>query len=116
VASPSRNPTSSSYKVSSQDSRRPIGSSSPITYSRALAQPAELEANTLYVVGGLYGNPAALRALLERADQEPGGAPAIVFSGDFHWLDIDPEDFQAISETVLAHHAIKGKPRPSCLE
>jgi hypothetical protein len=42
--------------------------------------------------------------------------PAIVFSGDFHWLDIDPEDFQAISETVLAHHAIKGKPRPSCLE
>jgi hypothetical protein len=31
-----------------------------------------------------------------------------VFNGDFHWLDIDPEAFQAISETVLGHHAIKG--------
>jgi hypothetical protein len=31
-----------------------------------------------------------------------------VFNGDVHWLDVDPDDFQAISETVLAHHAIKG--------
>jgi len=31
-----------------------------------------------------------------------------VFNGDFHWLDIDPGDFRSISETVLAHHAIKG--------
>ena len=31
-----------------------------------------------------------------------------MFNGDVHWLDVDPDDFQAISETVLAHHAIKG--------
>jgi hypothetical protein len=31
-----------------------------------------------------------------------------VFNGDFHWMDVDPDDFQAISETVLGHHAIKG--------
>jgi hypothetical protein len=31
-----------------------------------------------------------------------------VFSGDFHWLDVDPEAFQTMSETVLGHHAIKG--------
>jgi hypothetical protein len=31
-----------------------------------------------------------------------------VFNGDVHWLDVDPDDFQAISDTVLAHHAIKG--------
>jgi hypothetical protein len=31
-----------------------------------------------------------------------------VFNGDVHWLDVDPRDFQAISDTVLAHHAIKG--------
>jgi hypothetical protein len=87
------------------------GRACPLSYRyqpEALAQPAQLEADTLYVVGGLYGNPAALQALLERADQEPGGAPAIVFNGDVHWLDVDPDDFQAISETVLAHHASKG--------
>ena len=87
------------------------GRSCPLAYRyqpEALAQPARLKADTLYVVGGLYGNPAALRALLERADHEPSGPPTIVFNGDFHWLDVDPDDFQAISETVLAHHGIKG--------
>ena len=43
-----------------------------------------------------------------RADREPSGPATIVFNGDVHWLDVDPDDFQAISETVLAHHAIKG--------
>jgi hypothetical protein len=87
------------------------GRSCPLVYRyqpEALAQPAQLEADTLYVVGGLYGNPAALQALLERADTEPGGPAAIVFNGDFHWLDVDPDHFRAISEAVLAHHAIKG--------
>jgi hypothetical protein len=87
------------------------GRSCPLAYRyhpEALAQPAQLEADTLYVVGGLYGNPAALGALFERADREPDGPPAIVFNGDFHWLDVNPDDFRAISETVLAHHATKG--------
>jgi hypothetical protein len=87
------------------------GRSCPLAYQyqpEALAQPAQLEADTLYVVGGLYGNPAALRALLERADREPSSPATIVFNGDFHWLDVDPDDFQTISVTVLAHHAIKG--------
>jgi hypothetical protein len=87
------------------------GRSCPIGYRyrpEALAQPARLEADTLYVVGGLYGNPVALEAALERADREPGGPAAIVFNGDFHWLDVDPDDFRAVSQTVLAHHATKG--------
>ena len=89
----------------------PRGRSCPLAYRyqpEALAQPAQLEADTLYVVGGLYGNPAALAAGLERAHQEPDGPATIVFNGDFHWLDVDPDDFRTISETVLAHHAIKG--------
>ena len=52
------------------------GRSCPLAYRyqpEALAQPAKLEADTLYVVGGLYGNPVALPALLERADREPSG-------------------------------------------
>jgi hypothetical protein len=87
------------------------GRSCPLAYRyrpEALAQPARLSADTLYVVGGLYGNPAALRAVLQRARREPAAPAAIVFNGDFHWLDVDPEDFRTIGETVLAHHAIKG--------
>jgi hypothetical protein len=89
----------------------PRGRSCPLAYRyrpEALAQPTELEADTLYVVGGLYGNPTALAAVLERAHQEPGGPATIMFNGDFHWLDVDPDDFRTISETVLVHHAIKG--------
>jgi hypothetical protein len=74
----------------------------------ALAQPAQLSASTLYVVGGLYGNPDALRAVLERADREPDATTAVVFNGDFHWLDLDQGDFEEITRTVLSHHAIKG--------
>jgi hypothetical protein len=87
------------------------GRSCPLAYRyrpEALAGPARLEADTLYVVGGLYGNPVALQAILERAGREPGGPPAIVFNGDVHWLDVDPGDFQAISEAVLSHPATKG--------
>jgi hypothetical protein len=87
------------------------GRSCPLSYRyqpEALAQPAQLEADTLYVVGGLYGNPAALAAVLERAAAEPGGPATIVFNGDFHWLDVDPEDFQEISQAVLDRHATKG--------
>ena len=65
-------------------------------------------ADTLYVVGGLYGNPSALRTILRRAERESGGPAAVVFNGDFHWLDVDPEDLLAVGGMVLAHHAIKG--------
>ena len=46
----------------------PRGRSCPLAYRyqpEALAQPAQLEADTLYLVGGLYGNPYALAAALE---------------------------------------------------
>ena len=87
------------------------GRSCPIGYRyqpEALAEPARLEADTLYVVGGLYGNLVAMRAVLERADRESSGLAAVVFNGDFHWLDVDPDDFRAVSQAVLARHAIKG--------
>jgi hypothetical protein len=87
------------------------GRSCPTAYRyqpEVLAQPARLEADTLYVVGGLYGNPVALWDVLKRAEREPGGPAAIVFNGDFHWLDVDLDDFRVISQSVLAHHATKG--------
>jgi hypothetical protein len=62
---------------------------------------------TLYVVGGLYGNPYALDAVLARASAEPT-PPEIVFNGDFHYLDVDPGVFRAIDDAVQAHHATQG--------
>ena len=32
----------------------------------------------------------------------------VVFNGDFHWLDVDARDFQAISESALTHRATQG--------
>ncbi len=73
----------------------------------AFAGPALLETETLYVVGGLYGNAYALDAILELAagEKQP---PAMVFNGDFHWFDNDPALFAAINARVLAHTALRG--------
>jgi predicted phosphodiesterase len=66
-----------------------------------------LRVETLWVAGGLYGNPFALRALVERYEAE-SGSKALVFNGDFHWFDIDPADFRSIDAAVLAFHALRG--------
>jgi hypothetical protein len=67
----------------------------------------ELVAETLYVVGGLYGNVEALERVLEMASDEP--APVtLAFNGDFHWFDVAARDFDLVSRTVLAHAAIRG--------
>jgi hypothetical protein len=61
----------------------------------------------LWVAGGLYGNPFALQSLIESYAREPG-TKALVFNGDFHWFDVDYEDFRRINETVLEFHATRG--------
>lgn len=73
----------------------------------AFARNPDFEAETLYVVGGLYGNPLALDAVERRAEREPGET-AIVFNGDFHWFDIGPRDFETVQRRVLSHRASRG--------
>ena len=65
----------------------------------------DLIAETLYVVGGLYGNRAALDAveLLARRD-----TARIIFNGDFHWFDLGNDLFDEIHRRVLAHTALRG--------
>jgi hypothetical protein len=74
---------------------------SPAVFARA----ADLEAQSLYIVGGLYGNPFALEAVLAMARRE--GA-TLVFNGDFNWFNVDPAEFEGVNETVLEHVALRG--------
>jgi len=61
----------------------------------------------LYVVGGLYGNVAALDTV-ERLAQAERAPVTIVFNGDFHWFDAEPAWFAAVEAGVSGHAAIRG--------
>lgn len=67
----------------------------------------EIVADVLYVVGGCYGNLAALEAVERLAAAEPA-PPAIVFNGDFHWFDAEPAWFAAVERAVARHPALRG--------
>ncbi|MDX1432697.1 MAG: hypothetical protein R3286_09635 [Gammaproteobacteria bacterium] len=82
----------------------------PVDYRYApstLDRPADLNAETLYVIGGLYGNPFALDAVLSLRDTEQG-SPLLVFNGDFNWFNVGASEFARINESVLAHAATRG--------
>jgi len=86
------------------------GRNCPLHYRYApasLDRPPEIVADTLYVIGGLYGNQPALQAVTELAASEHDPAN-LVFNGDFNWFNCDAAGFAAINETVLAHHALRG--------
>jgi hypothetical protein len=87
------------------------GRSCPLHYrygAAALARAADdLSTDTLYVVGGLYGNRPALDALGRLLDAERGPV-RVLFNGDFHWFDTDPIAFAEVQRRVLAFDAIAG--------
>ena len=86
------------------------GRACPLNYRYATTvfnRQADITAETVYVIGGLYGNRAALDAILELAAHETV-APTLVFNGDFNWFDIDAEEFLAINTEVLKHIALRG--------
>jgi predicted phosphodiesterase len=61
----------------------------------------------LYVVGGLYGNVQALDRVIDLFERERGNK-RLVFNGDFHWFDVDPQSFAHIQHGVLAFDATRG--------
>jgi hypothetical protein len=67
----------------------------------------ELQADTLYVVGGLYGNRRALETLLGMLSEERGST-ALIFNGDFNWFNFDDEGFETINTAVLSQRALRG--------
>ena len=64
------------------------------------------ECQVLYVAGGLYGNRQALAAVQRRLAAEPNAR--VVFNGDAHWFDRDPQIFQQIEQGISAHLALRG--------
>jgi hypothetical protein len=74
---------------------------------RVFARRPDLEAEALYVIGGLYGNPLALDEIDRMAALE-AQPPNRVFNGDFHWFDAEPALFAAIQRRVLTHCALRG--------
>jgi hypothetical protein len=78
------------------------------TYSPAvLARAPDFSADVLYVVGGLYGNLEALAAV-EKMSARERAPVTIVFNGDFHWFDAEPEWFAAIERGVRSHRKLRG--------
>jgi hypothetical protein len=72
-----------------------------------LDRAPDFSADILYVVGGLYGNLAALKKIEWLACRERHPV-TIVFNGDFHWFDAEPDWFAAIERGVARHRAIRG--------
>lgn len=73
----------------------------------ALASAETRQAQTLYVVGGLYGNVHALDTVECMALGE-AAEPTVCFNGDFNWFNIADGSFEEINRRVLSHHAILG--------
>ncbi len=74
------------------------------------AAPETLDADVLYVIGGLYGNPYALDEIerMARAEERLGRAVKLVFNGDFNWFNASDQLFRDINERVLKHTVILG--------
>ncbi len=86
------------------------GRSCPLHYRyqpSVLSRGPDLTADTLYVVGGLYGNLPALEAVLDLTAKETGPV-TLVFNGDFNWFNVDAAGFKAVNREVLKHAALRG--------
>jgi hypothetical protein len=74
------------------------GRSCPLSYRytpNSLSHLHTTETDTLYCVGGLYGNVFALDAL-ESLLKTESATTRVVFNGDFHWFDATPDAFGTI--------------------
>ena len=86
------------------------GRSCPASYGYGpgvFLRAPDMLAPTLYVAGGLYGNPFALDAVEALVSHEIV-PPQLIFNGDFHWFDVDVNVFADIHQRVLRHAVVRG--------
>jgi hypothetical protein len=62
--------------------------------------------DSLYVVGGLYGNLQALDALERLLVAEPGARA--ILNGDIHWFDREPQLFEKMERRAAEHWVLRG--------
>jgi hypothetical protein len=90
------------------------GRSCPASYGNGAGvfrRAPDFACETLYVIGGLYGNPEALdaiEALAAQETQQTQRPPTLAFNGDFHWFDASDAAFADIHRRVLRHIALRG--------
>ena len=85
------------------------GRDCPLDYrldAAAFSGEPVLQCDSLYVVGGLYGNLQALQALQRRLAAEPGAR--VVFNGDMHWFDGNPELFARLEQQLQPYLRLRG--------
>lgn len=73
----------------------------------AIAAAPTRHAQTLYVIGGLYGNLPALDSI-EKMSRMETHEPTLCFNGDFNWFNVDDSAFSAINNRILSCDAILG--------
>lgn len=90
------------------------GRACPIDYKippDAFSKEAEITCDVLYVVGGLYGNPFAAKAIddLVATDRSMGkGDVKVVLNGDIHWFDKTAENFADIESRISDYIPLVG--------
>jgi len=68
-------------------------------------RPCEIRGDVLYVIGGSYGNTAALDLAARMRDSEHGDV-TMIFNGDFHWFDAEPAWFAEVDNRVAGPGAV----------
>ena len=107
LSEPNRSTTDTAPKA--LDANAP-GRTCPVRYRydpAVIAAVPERDATTLYVVGGVYGNPFALDALDAMLGAESESV-TVCFNGDFNWFNVDGHGFAEINRRVLSHDAVLG--------
>jgi predicted phosphodiesterase len=85
------------------------GRDCPLDYriaSDAFNGPPQRKCESLYVIGGLYGNLQALHALDSLLLAEPHAL--VIFNGDVHWFDRDPAIFEQVEQLAARHVLLRG--------
>lgn len=77
------------------------------THPSDLATMPAVEADVLYVAGGLYGNMLALHAIRDMLADERGHS-VLAINGDAHWFDADPAWFGDMAQGLRGIPAIRG--------
>ena len=102
------------------DSQNPSNSPGrlcPIDYhygAASISQTPAVVADCAWIVGGLYGNPFALDVIERAFEAEASHHKRLIFNGDFHWFDAEPDWFARIQTRVMRYDALRGNVETEC--